>query len=78
MICKGLSNFVQTIRKADLKFKIYEWGCCSEPARKLGNEYFYQLFTRKNIEKSNEYKAEKIATVYLHRDIALLDINIHG
>jgi len=56
----------ELLSEAGIKFEIYEGVCCGDPARRLGNEYLYQLFARKNIEKFNEYRGKKIVTICPH------------
>ena len=36
--------------------------CCGEPARRLGNEYLFQLQAQKNIELLKNYNVERIVT----------------
>jgi Fe-S oxidoreductase len=40
--------------------------CCGEPARRLGNEYLYRLYVRKNIELLKRYNVKKIVTTCPH------------
>jgi Fe-S oxidoreductase/nitrate reductase gamma subunit len=39
-----------------------EESCCGDPARRLGNEYLYQMQVMKNIEKLKGYNIKKIVT----------------
>jgi len=39
-----------------------EESCCGEPARRLGNEYLFQLQAEKNIELMKSYQVKKIVT----------------
>jgi len=59
-------SLCELLREAGIEFEIYEGGCCGDPARRLGNEYLYQLFVRKNVEKFNECRAKKIVTICPH------------
>jgi Fe-S oxidoreductase len=43
-----------------------EEACCGEPARRLGNEYLFQLQARKNIERLKNYQIKKIVTACPH------------
>jgi Fe-S oxidoreductase len=44
----------------------FEESCCGEPARRLGNEYLFQLQARKNIEILHKYDIKKIVTACPH------------
>ncbi|NQU30062.1 MAG: (Fe-S)-binding protein, partial [Anaerolineae bacterium] len=41
-------------------------GCCGDPARRVGNEYLYQILAQTNIETFNRYKIKKILTTCPH------------
>jgi len=43
-----------------------EESCCGEPARRLGNEYLFQLQAAKNIELLKSYNVKKIVTACPH------------
>ncbi|UCE42600.1 MAG: 4Fe-4S dicluster domain-containing protein, partial [Candidatus Aminicenantes bacterium] len=43
-----------------------EEGCCGDPARRVGNEYLYQILAQTNIETFNRYKIDKILTTCPH------------
>jgi Fe-S oxidoreductase/nitrate reductase gamma subunit len=43
-----------------------EEGCCGDPARRVGNEYLYQILAQTNIETFNRYKISKILTTCPH------------
>jgi Fe-S oxidoreductase/nitrate reductase gamma subunit len=43
-----------------------EEGCCGDSARKIGNEYLYQMLATTNIEVFNGYKVKKIITMCPH------------
>lgn len=43
-----------------------EEGCCGDPARRVGNEYLYQILAQANIETFNRYKIGKILTTCPH------------
>jgi len=51
-----------------IKFAILgmEEGCCGDPARRVGNEYLYQILAQTNIETFNHYKIGKILTTCPH------------
>ena len=40
--------------------------CCGEPARKLGNEYLYQMTAQENIERIKGYGVKRIVTTCPH------------
>lgn len=43
-----------------------EESCCGDPARKMGDEYLFQTFCRKNIEILRSYGVKKIVTACPH------------
>jgi Fe-S oxidoreductase/nitrate reductase gamma subunit len=43
-----------------------EEGCCGDPARRVGNEYLYQILAQTNIETFNRYNIKKILTSCPH------------
>jgi Fe-S oxidoreductase/nitrate reductase gamma subunit len=51
-----------------VKFAILgmEEGCCGDPARRVGNEYLYQMLAQTNIETFNKYKIQRILTTCPH------------
>ena len=56
------------LKLAGIKFGILgtEERCCGEPARRLGNEYVFQMQAEKNIKLFKQYKVEKIVTAWPH------------
>ncbi len=56
------------LKAAGVNFAILgdEESCCGEPARRLGNEYLFQMQAMKNIEILNNYKVKKIMTICPH------------
>ena len=56
------------LKAADVKFAILgpEETCCGEPARRLGNEYLFQMQAMKNIELFKNYNVKKIVTTCPH------------
>lgn len=62
------SDFITICRAAGIKVGILgkEEQCCGEPARKLGNEYLYQMTAAKNIERLQHYDVKKIVTTCPH------------
>ncbi len=43
-----------------------EEGCCGDPARRVGNEYLYQILAQTNIETFKRYKIKRILTTCPH------------
>ncbi|MCD6567648.1 MAG: 4Fe-4S dicluster domain-containing protein [Dehalococcoidia bacterium] len=43
-----------------------EESCCGEPARRMGNEYLFQMQAMKNIETLKGYNVKKIVTICPH------------
>jgi len=56
------------LKLAGVKFGILgtEESCCGDPARRLGNEYLFQLQAEKNIEILRSYNVKKIVTACPH------------
>ncbi len=61
----ALSKLLQA---AGIKFAILgdEESCCGDPARRMGNEYLFQLQALKNIETLTKYNVRKIVTACPH------------
>ncbi|HLC30671.1 MAG TPA: (Fe-S)-binding protein, partial [Dehalococcoidia bacterium] len=59
---------VNVLQKARISFGILgaEESCCGEPARRMGNEYLYQLQATANIEVMKGYGVKKIFTACPH------------
>jgi len=59
---------VKLLKLAGVKFGIlgFEESCCGEPARRLGNEYLFQIQAKKNIELLKSYNIKKIVTACPH------------
>jgi len=55
---------VKLLKMAGVNFAVLgdEESCCGDPARRLGNEYLYQMQANRNIEVLNNYKVKKILT----------------
>jgi Fe-S oxidoreductase len=56
------------MRRAGVNFGILgaEESCCGDPARRLGNEYLFQLQAQKNIKVLQSYHVKKIVTACPH------------
>jgi Fe-S oxidoreductase len=65
---KVAKAFVRILNHLGIKFAILgtEEGCCGDPARRVGNEYLYQILAQTNIETFNRYKIDKILTTCPH------------
>ncbi len=52
------------LKIARVKFGVLaaEESCCGDPARRLGNEYLYQMQAQKNIDTLKKYNIKKIVT----------------
>jgi Fe-S oxidoreductase/nitrate reductase gamma subunit len=61
-------NFITICNAAGVKVGILgkEEKCCGEPARKLGNEYLYQMLAAENIELIKSYNVKRIVTTCPH------------
>lgn len=59
---------VKLLQKAGVDFAILgpEEGCCGDSARRLGNEYLFQMQAAQNIEAFKQYKFRKILTTCPH------------
>jgi Fe-S oxidoreductase/nitrate reductase gamma subunit len=61
-------NFVRICNAAGVRVGILgkEEKCCGEPARKLGNEYLYQMEAQENIELIKGYGVKRVVTTCPH------------
>ena len=59
---------VKILQAAGLKFAILgqEEGCSGDSARRIGNEYLYQVLAAQNVEVLNTYNVKKIVTACPH------------
>lgn len=62
------ASFIKICNAAGIRVGILgkEEKCCGEPARKLGNEYLYQMTAAENIELLKGYGVKKIVTTCPH------------
>ena len=60
--------FAKILKAAGVNFAILgpEETCCGEPARRLGNEYLFQMQAMKNIKVLKGYNVKKIVTACPH------------
>ena len=56
------------LKKAGVNFGILgaEEKCCGDPARRIGNEYLYQMMAMQNIETMKQHKVKKVVTSCPH------------
>jgi len=61
---KVAQAMAKLLKQAGVKFGILgdEESCCGDPARRLGNEYLYQIQAQKNIELLKSYNVKRIVT----------------
>lgn len=59
---------VKILNHLGIKFAILgtEESCCGDPARRVGNEYLYQILAQNNIETFKRYKVKRILTSCPH------------
>lgn len=65
---KVATSMVKILKTAGINFGILgtEEGCCGDSARRIGNEYLYQMMAQENIETFNKYKFNKIVVTCAH------------
>jgi Fe-S oxidoreductase/nitrate reductase gamma subunit len=65
---KVAQSIGKLLKLAGVKFGVLgtEESCCGDPARRLGNEYLYQMQVLKNIETFKAYNVKKIVTGCAH------------
>ena len=65
---KVAQSVAKLMKQAGLNFGILgtEESCCGDPARRLGNEYLYQMQAQQNIEILKGYDVKKIVTACPH------------
>ena len=56
------------LKRAGVDFAILgsEESCTGDPARRMGNEYLYQIMAQQNIETMNTYNVKKVVTICPH------------
>lgn len=61
---KVAADLTYLLRQAGISFAILgtEEKCCGDSARRIGNEYLYQMLATENIETLNNYGVKKIIT----------------
>ncbi len=65
---KATRALARLLKQAGVDFAILgaEESCCGEPARRLGNEYLFQMQAQENIGKLNSYGVKKIVSACPH------------
>jgi Fe-S oxidoreductase len=65
---KVTESMTRILHHLGIKFAILgmEEGCCGDPARRVGNEYLYQILAQTNIETLKRYKVTHILTTCPH------------
>lgn len=65
---KVTEAMVRILHHLGVKFAILgiEEGCCGDPARRVGNEYLFQILAQTNIETFKRYRIKKILTTCPH------------
>ncbi|TWJ11350.1 Fe-S oxidoreductase [Geobacter argillaceus] len=65
---KSAISLARVLRKAGVDLAIMGKGelCCGDPMRRLGNEYQYQNFVRRNIEQLKKLRFKRIVTYCPH------------
>ncbi|MTI85441.1 MAG: (Fe-S)-binding protein [Firmicutes bacterium] len=65
---KVATSFVKIMQEAGVNFGILgtEEKCCGDFARRIGNEYLFQMVAEENIETMNEYGVTRIVTTCPH------------
>ncbi len=65
---KVAQAMAEILKQSGVKFGILgvEESCCGEPARRLGNEYIFQMQAEKNIGLFKQYNVKKIITACPH------------
>jgi len=65
---KVSTAFVKILKQAGVSFAILgeEETCCGDSARRIGNEYLFQMLVEANIGKFKNYKVKKIITCCPH------------
>lgn len=60
--------FARIMRAAGINFAILgqEEKCNGDPARRMGNEYLYQMLARDNVELLNRYEVKTVVTICPH------------
>ena len=65
---KVSTAMVKILKHLDIRFAVLgmEEGCCGDPARRVGNEYLYQILAQTNIDNFKRYGIKRILTTCPH------------
>jgi len=65
---KVARSFVHLLQKANVNFGVLglDETCCGETARRMGNEYLFQVFAEQNLEAMSKVKFNRIVTQCPH------------
>ena len=65
---KVARSFVNLLNKAGVNFGVlgFDETCCGETARRMGNEYLFQVFAEQNLEAMSKIKFNRIVTQCPH------------
>ena len=65
---KVARSFVHLLQKANISFGVLglDETCCGETARRMGNEYLFQVFAEQNLEAMGKVKFNRIVTQCPH------------
>jgi Fe-S oxidoreductase/nitrate reductase gamma subunit len=65
---KVAKSFAAVMKAAGIKIGILgaEETCCGDPARRMGNEYLFQMQAMKNVEALNQYGTKRIVATCPH------------
>ena len=65
---KVARSFVHLLQKANVNFGVlgFDETCCGETARRMGNEYLFQVFAEQNLEAMGKIKFDRIVTQCPH------------
>jgi len=65
---KVARSFVSLLNKAGVNFGVlgFDETCCGETARRMGNEYLFQVFAEQNLESMGKIKFNRIVTQCPH------------
>jgi Fe-S oxidoreductase/nitrate reductase gamma subunit len=65
---KVATSFVKILKAAGVNFGILgtDEKCCGDSARRLGNEYLFQMLAQENVEVMKQYGVKKIVTTCPH------------
>ncbi len=61
-------SMAKVLKRAGVDFAILgdEETCTGDPARRMGNEYLYQILAQQNIDTLNRYEVKKVVTICPH------------